>query len=77
MDHAARDRQIEDLKSRIETLDEEVRCVREHPTDSRYYWHYYSSAYRGVDQAKRDAYLKELDKQRNDLRRQKWALEGR
>lgn len=77
VDHAARDQQIEDIKSRIETLDEEVRCVREHPTDSCYYWHYYSSTYHGIDQARRDTYLKDLDKQRNDLRRQKWTLEGR
>ena len=70
VDYAARDR-------RMGVLDEDVRIVREHPTDSRYYWHYYSSSARGVDQARRDAYLKELDQQRNDLRREKWALEGR
>ena len=75
VDYAARDRRIADLKARMEALDEDVRIVREHSTDSRYYWHYSSS--RGVDQARRDAYLKELDQQRNDLRREKWALEGR
>ncbi len=77
VDYAARDRQIADLKSRMEALDEQVRRVREHPADYRSYGNYASSGYHGVDQAKLDAYLKELDRQRDDLRRQKWALEGR
>ena len=77
VDHATVDRQVQNLKSQIDALDEQVRRIRENPKDSQYWWHYSSSQYNGIDQAKLDAYLKELDRQRNDLRRQKWALEGR
>ena len=77
VDHAERDRQVQNLKSQIDALDEQVRRIRENPKDSRYWWHYSSPQYNGIDQARLDAYLKELDCQRNDLRRQKWALEGR
>ena len=77
IDPAARDRQVQNLKTQIDDLSEQVRRIRENPRDYRYYWQYASSQYNGVDQAKLDAYLKELDRQRDDLRRQKWALEGR
>ena len=76
-DYAARDRQIQSLKTQVDDLSEQVRRIRENPRDYRYYWRYASSQYNGVDQAKLDVYLKELDRQRDDLRRQKWALEGR
>ena len=75
-DYAARDRQIQGLKTQINALDEQVRCIRTNPKDHRYWWHY-SGHFDGLDQQKLDAYLNDLDKQRNDLRRQKWQLEGR
>ncbi len=77
VDYQARDRQIENLKSQIDALDEQVRRIRVNPNDSRYRWRYDSSRFHGIDQAALDAYLKELDRQRNELRRQKWTLEGR
>ena len=73
VDYAARDRQIADLQKRIDQLDETVRQVRANP-------HYYGSVSGSTNTARQqssDAYLDQLDKQRNDLRRQKWALEGR
>ncbi len=75
-DYAARDRQIQSLRTQIDALDEQVRCIRTNPKDRRYWWHY-SGSFNGLDQQKLDAYLDDLDKQRNDLRRQKWQLEGR
>ena len=77
IDYAALDRQVQSLKTQIDDLSEQVRCIRENPRDYRYYWRYASSQYNGVDQAMLDAYLKELYRQRDDLRLQKWALEGR
>ena len=73
VDHAARDRQVADLKTRMEALDETVRRVRADP-------HWYGSVKGSTDTSRQqasDAYLADLDRQRNDLRRQKWALEGR
>ena len=75
-DYAARDRQIQGLKTQIDALDEQVRCIRTNPRDNRY-WYYYYGRSNGIDQQALDAYLNNLDKQRNDLRRQKWQLEGR
>ncbi len=73
IDYAARDRKIADLRKRLDDLDEQVRRVRADP-----HWQgmVKGSTYTTNQQAS-DAYLKELDRQRDDLRRQKWALEGR
>ena len=76
VDYTAKTRQIEDLKTQINALDEEVRVIRTNPKDNRYWWHYPGRS-NGIDQQALDGYLKQLDKQRNDLRREKWALEGR
>lgn len=76
VDYAARDRQIASLKQRIDQLDEDVRIVRTNPQTSPYRWRYQWHGNR-VDQITYDAYLRRLDDERNDLRRQKWQLEGR
>lgn len=73
VNYAVRDRQIADLKARIEQIDETIRRVRADP-------HYYGLIKGSTNTARQqssDEYLDQLDKQRNDLRRQKWALEGR
>ncbi len=75
-DYAARDRQVQSLKTQIDALDEQVRSIRANPKDNRYWWHYYGR-FNGIDQQKLDAYLNTLDQERNDLRRQKWQVEGR
>ena len=76
VDYAARDRQIADLKRRIDALDEQMRVVRSTPMDTRYSWRYYGS-YGRVDQQRYDAYCKQIDEERDNLRREKWRLEGR
>ncbi len=73
VNYAARDRQIADLKQRIEEIDETIRRVR---ADPHWYGIIKNSTATSRQQSS-DAYLDQLDKQRNDLRRQKWALEGR
>ncbi len=73
MDYAARDRQIGDLQRRIDQIDETIRRVR---ADPHWYGIIKNSTATSRQQSS-DAYLDQLDKQRNDLRRQKWALEGR
>ncbi len=74
IDYAARDRQIAQLKRQIDDLDERMRVARNNP--ERIYYGRYSLRYSN-EQEKRDAYMKRLDDERNDLRRQKWQLEGR
>lgn len=69
-DFAARDHQVQNLKSQIDALDEQIRSIRTNPEHNPYWLAYYN-------QQSRDAYLKQLDQQRDDLRRQKWQLEGR
>ncbi len=64
VDYAARDRQIQALQKAIDSLDEQIR-------------RYQTSSHYTFNQQTGDDYLKYVDKQRNDLRRQKWALEGR
>lgn len=76
IDYAARDRQVAYLKKRIDELDEKMRVVRTNPRDSRY-WYCYAGPYGRVDQLRYDAFMKRIDDERNDLRRQKWQLEGR
>ncbi len=76
MDYQAKDQRIKELKDHIDALDEEVRRIRTNPKDSRYWWHY-AGRFNGIDQQAFDNYLKQLDQQRNDLRREKWRLEGR
>ena len=73
VDYAARDREIAGLKRQIDQLDETVRRVRADP-------HYYGLIKGSTDTARQqssDEYLAWLDKQRDTLRRRKWALEGR
>lgn len=73
VDYNARARQISELKSQIDKLDETVRRVRADP-------HWYGMVKGSTDTSRQqssDGYLAELDRQRNELRRQKWALEGR
>ena len=73
VDYAARDREIAALKRQTDQIDETIRRVRADP-------HYYGLIPGSTNTARQqssDAYLEQLDKQRNDLRRQKWALEGR
>lgn len=76
VDYAARDRQIASLKRQIDDLDERMRVLRTNPND-RYDWWYYRGVRYGRDQLSFDAYMKRLDEDRNELRRQKWQLEGR
>ncbi len=76
IDYQAKDRRIKELKDRMDALDEDIRRIRTNPKNSGCWWHYYGS-YNGLDQQKLDAYLKQLDDQRNELRREKWRLEGR
>ena len=73
VDYAARDRRIASLKQQIEEIDETMRRVRADP-------HWYGIVKNSTDTSRQqasDVYLARLDKQRNDLRREKWALEGR
>ena len=72
-DYAARDRQIADLKQRIEAIDEKMRQARANP--QRY--GFIRNSTDTSRQQSSDAYLAQLDQERNDLRRQKWQLEGR
>ena len=76
VDYAVRDRQIADLKRRIDALDEDIRVIRTNPRGYKYWWYYQWNGNR-VDEASLNAYIDKLDKERNDLRRQKWQLEGR
>lgn len=72
-----KERRIQELRTRIDALDEDVRCIRVNPKSYRYWWSYYGNGNSNVDSVRRDAYLKQLDEQRNGLRREKWQLEGR
>lgn len=73
VDYNARARQISELASQIERLDETVRRVRADP-----HWYGIIKGSTNISrQQASDSYLAELDRQRNELRRQKWALEGR
>ena len=72
-----KDHRIQDLKTRMDALDDDIRLIQTNPQDSRYWWHYAGRGNGYVNLEKRDAYLKQLDQQRNDLRREKWRLEGR
>ena len=58
-------RRIAQLDTQINSIDDQMRSVRT------------SAGWSASNQAFRDQYLKQLDASRNDLRREKWSLEGR
>jgi hypothetical protein len=70
-------RRIANLTAQVNDLDEQVRSIRVNPRGNAAWWRYSRSGGSGVDQAALDRYLKELDARRNNLRREKWRLEGR
>ena len=72
-DYAARDRQITDLQRRIDAIDEQIRQIR---ADPHWYGYIRNSTNTSQQQAS-DGLLARLDAERNELRRQKWQLEGR
>ena len=77
VDYAAKDREIPSLKTRIDALDDQMRCIRTNP-DRNPYRPYYRIGTSGSDyRPTLEEYLDRVDQQRNDLRRQKWQLEGR
>ena len=71
-----KDRRVEELKRQIDALDEKLRRIRVNPRGSPDWWHY-SGRDNGINQQALDDYQKQLDRERNDLRREKWRLEGR
>ena len=72
VDYAARDRQVASLQTHIDELDERIRRIRTNPDQYWYHRDYGVNRQQGMDR-----YLNQLDKERNELRRQKWQLEGR
>ena len=76
-DHAARDREIQVLKERIDALDEQIRRIRTDPKGTLGTSHRYQGNDNGINQPAVMKYLDQLDKERDALRRQKWQLEGR
>ncbi|MBV9656602.1 MAG: hypothetical protein JO295_00700 [Verrucomicrobia bacterium] len=83
-DFAARDRRIAELKEEAEALDNFIRQIRNNPYVSHsaepgHYGYYAWQFVRGsfLLQEKFDPYMKRLDKRRDELRREKWQLEGR
>ena len=78
VDYAARDRKVASLKKQIDALDEQIRVARSHPNDYLWPGVYYRHSGDGTSrQQAADEYIKGLEDQRDDLRRQKWQLEGR
>ena len=78
VDYAARDRQVAALKKRIDNLDDQIRVARSRPNDYPYSGRYYYYRNDGMSQQQSaDGYIKGLEEQRDELRRQKWQLEGR
>ena len=83
-DYEARDRRIIELKQEASTLDDFARNVRANPGVS--HWaepgHYRYEAWRyqrngWTDSESLNKYLKWLDQRRDEVRREKWRLEGR
>lgn len=77
VNYAAKNHTVQSLKEQIDALDEQVRAIRANLKDTRFWWHYYGSGNRGINQAILNQYLDQLDRQRDGLRREKGRLEGR
>lgn len=77
VDRAARDRQVKNLQKQIDDLDEQIRYARAHPDSYSPLGTYNGRGYLRGSESPLKKYLDQLDQQRNDLRRQKWQLEGR
>lgn len=83
-DYAARDRRVESLKQEMNSLDDFIRQIRNNPYASHraepgHYHYEYWQYTRGnwLIQEHFEPYMKWLDARRDDLRREKWRLEGR
>ena len=76
-DHTVRDREIQVLKERIDALDEQIRRIRTDPKGTLGYSHRYQGNDNGINLPAVMGYVDQLDKERNELRRRKWQLEGR
>ncbi len=77
VDYAAKDRRIRDLQTQIDALDQQILYARGHPESYLYLGPYNGGGIRYGEESPLKKYLDGLDKQRNDLRREKWRLEGR
>ena len=79
VDYAAKDRQIKSLQLQIDAIDAEILRVRNHPSFNPFLigGSYNGRGYHDGEESSLKKYLDQLDQQRNDLRRQKWQLEGR
>ena len=77
VDYVAKDRQIKSLQSQIDDIDDRIAQIRSHPNDYTLFGTYNGNGYRVGEESPLKKMLDQLDKQRNDLRRQKWQLEGR
>ncbi len=77
VDYAARDRQIKNLQSQIDSIDAQIMQIRNRPGE-RWQWGIYDGPNNRYDDGSAmKKVLDRLDQQRNDLRREKWKLEGR
>lgn len=83
-DYGARDRRITELKQEAEALDDFVRQIRNNPYVNHYaepgnyvyeHWRYHRGNW--LIQERFDSLMKQLDQRRNEVRREKWRLEGR
>ena len=77
VDYTARDRQIKSLQAQIDQIDAQILQVRNHSGSYSLLGAYNGRGSSQGDESPLKKYLDQLDKQRNDLRRQKWTLEGR
>lgn len=77
VDYAAKDRQIRSLQSQIDAIDAQILRIRSHPERSWPGGDYNGPGYLTGEESQLKTTLDQLDKQRNDLRREKWKLEGR
>ena len=83
-DYAARDRRIAELKRESDALDDLARNVRansgvSHFTGTQFpdYWAWRHQHHGWTNSESLNQYLKALDQYRNEVRREKWRLEGR
>ena len=77
LDYQAKDQRIKELKEHIDALDEDVRRIRTNPEGQSILVALRERVTMESINKALDNYLKQLDQQRNDLRREKWRLEGR
>ena len=78
VDYAARDRQVASLKKQIDSLDDQIRVARSRPNDYIYPGVYGTHCGDSTSrQQAADGYIKSLEEERDNLRHQKWQLEGR